>query len=955
MQKRMRMGRLPERAWLVFLCVGVAILAAYFALPIGDKARAVLDVLFSLAAVVAIGAGLYFHRPERRRPWVLYGVGMTLFLFDVLVQAYSVIVHEATEKDAGNDIFESIAYVVIITALLSLVYSRDGGDRDRTSLIDASIVVAGATMVTWVFFMAPFALDASRPLSERIMEMTYPVANLILLAVSVRLAVSRGTRTPAFFLLLLAMLASLIANTMSLEQLRVHGFVETTAPLNMIGMLATIFAGAAPLHRSMRSLTEVGHHESRLTVTRMMLFLGASATGVLTYVIERIRGNEVQVPVLLGGSLLIFLLVLVRLASLGRAMQRSEDALRASEENSRLLFESSPLPMWVFDQETLRFLAVNDAATAHYGYARDEFLTMKITDIGPPDHAKGLVDEVDRIRADGPGVERRGQWVHHVKDGRSIDVDVVSQSIDFRGRAASLVVAQDVTARRLVEREKENLEEQLRQSQKLEAVGQLAGGVAHDFNNLLAVVLNYARFVRDDMPEDSPGHEDMTQILSAANKASRLVRQLLAFSRREIVMPEVLDVNDIVSDIHRLLTRTTKESITILVDLGENLWSAEADRGQMEQILLNLAVNADAAMPDGGTLQIKTSNRIIDERTAAQKAELRAGAYVCLSVSDDGTGMSKETEAHIFEPFFTTKEVGEGSGLGLSTVYGIVKQAGGYVYVYSEEGRGTTFNIYLPATDAVPGAESRPELDLGTHNGTETILVVEDEEGVRDITQRILVAAGYEVIVAESPAVAIEMMESDRHVDLLLTDVIMPGLSGRELALKLQSERPDLKTIFMSGYTDEIIARQGILDDGVTFLQKPFGAEDLLPLITEVLGNQQQPLADPVLSVLIVDDEEPMRQVLKILLETNFRIVGEAATGQEAIELAGRLRPDLIVLDHFMPGMTGADTAPLLRQACPTSRICAFSAVLDEAPPWADAFLKKERIGELPPVLDALT
>ena len=1067
--------RLGEIAWLIYLGIGGGLIAAYFWFPFSHTTRAVLDCVFALSAVVAIAAGVLAYRPERRRPWVIYGIGMSFFFVNNVIQAYSMIVNEATQKEAASyDIFMSIGYVVIITALLSLIYSRDGGDKDRTSLIDASIVVVGATMLTWVFFMAPFALEEATPLRDRIMDLTYPIANLILLAVSVRLAVSRGTRTPAFFLLLAAMITSLASNTLSLDQVREQGFLDSGAALNVVGLLATLFAGAAPLHPSMRTLTDVGHYVSKLTRTRMGLFLAASATGVVAYVVETLRGNEVQVPVLLGGSFLIFVLVLLRLASLGRAMSRSEErfrslvqnasdafaildptgaivylspastrvvgyapeelehraffdrvhpddrqhasvtfgeilgspgvlyetllrirhkdgswrwlqvsctnllsdpavlgivanfhdvtvtkeaeeALKLSERNSRVLFESSPLPMWVFDQETLEFLAVNDSAIAHYGYSRDEFLSMKISDIRSEDHVDRLLDEVDGIRADGPGIRRSGEWVHRLKDGRSIDVDIVSHSLEFAGRRASLVVSQDITERKRVEAEKENLESQLRQSQKLEAVGQLAGGVAHDFNNLLAVILNYAQFVREDLPPESEAPADVTQVLSAADKAARLVKQLLAFSRREIIKRDVLDLNEVVADIHKMLMRTTKESINLVVDLGEDLWAAEADRGQIEQILLNLAVNADAAMPNGGTLQIRTANRAVTPEAAAQKAELQAGDYVCLSVSDDGAGMPPEVVARVFEPFFTTKGVGEGTGLGLSTVYGIVKQSSGYIYVYSEEGRGTTFNIYLPATNAVPRPEHRPVVDLGEQQGTERILVVEDEEGVRSITERILAGAGYDVITAPSPADALEMMNQGEGIDLLLTDVIMPGMSGRDLARRLQSSRPQLKTIFMSGYTDEIIARQGVLDDGVTFLQKPFSAQELLPLVRQAVNARVNPVSDPTRGVLIVDDEQPMREVLRLLLESSdFYVIGEAANGREAVDLARELQPDLIVLDHLMPEMNGADTAPMLRAACPDVKICAFSAVLTGTPVWADAFLSKERIGELPPTLGSL-
>lgn len=1067
----MRRRRIGERAWLIYLVTGAVFIAVYFAAPFSHAIRAVLDCVMALAAVLAIGAGVYLYRPERRRPWILYGIGMSFFFINNVVQAYSMVVYDATQREAaGNDLFMSIGYVVVITALLSLIYSRDGGDRDRTSLIDASIVVVGATMLTWVFFMAPFALDPAVPLRDRIADLTYPVANLVLLAVSVRLAVSRGTRTPAFFLLLMAMVTSLASNTLSLNDIREHGFLDSGAALSIVGLAATLFAGTAPLHPSMKTLTDVGSHFSRLTPVRMALFLLASATGVFAYVVETLRGNEVHVPVLLGGSFLIFLLVLLRLASLGRAMSRSEErfrslvqnasdafaildaagtvvylspaservigftpeemegrpcfdpihqddqesatltfgeilsnprglyetilrarhkdgswrwlqvsctnlltdpavlgivanfhdvtetkeaeeALRVSERNSRLLFESSPLPMWVFDQETLRFLTVNDAAIDNYGYSRAEFLAMTVSEIRSG--SQGLEDagSTDEAR-----VQQGGESVHRVKDGRLIDVDIVSHALDFGGRAATLVVAQDISERKRVEAEKENLEGQLRQSQKLEAVGQLAGGIAHDFNNLLAIILNYAQFVREEVPPGSVPHEDVSQILNAAEKASRLVKQLLAFSRRDIVKPEVVDLNEVVSDIHKMLARTTKESIDLVIDLDEDLWSTEADHGQIEQVLLNLAVNADAAMPNGGTLQIRTSNRRIDEEAAAQKAELRAGDYVCLSVSDDGVGMSEAVAGHAFEPFFTTKGIGEGTGLGLSTVYGIVKQSNGYIYMYSEEGRGTTFNIYLPATNAPATVEGHIPLDLQSHRGNETILVVEDEEGVRDISERILRRAGYDVVSAAHPAAALELIARGKKVDLLLTDVIMPGMSGRDLAVKMQSSKPGLKTVFMSGYTDEIIARQGVLDDGVTFLQKPFGAEELLPVVRATLDTRPKALSDRIREVVIVDDEQPMREVLRLLLETgHFNVVGEAGTGSEAVDLVRKLHPDLVVLDHFMPGMNGADTAPLLREVHPDLKICAFSAVLTEAPGWADAYLSKERIGELAPTLETLS
>lgn len=1066
--------RSHTRAWMLYMGIAAIVVAAYLVFPLPMAAVAALDVAFPLANVIAIVLGIRWHRPPRLQPWVLFAIGMSCFLGQNAIRSFSIVFLDGTWATPLQDLFQSVGYVLIITALISLIYSRNGGAKDRASLIDASIIVVGAAMFAWVFVLAPFAHDSALPVTARLFKMLYPFANLILLAVSVRLAVSRGAQTPAFALLLLAMVASFVGNTLSLSAVEENGYLLPDNPINIAFFAAYLFAGAAPLHPTMRTLTEVGELNTRLTRTRIALFLTASVTGVAAYFIQRLRGQEVDVGVILVGSLVIFLLVLIRLAGLSNALRRSEqrfrslvqnasdafailtpdgrfrfvspasravtgygpeelvgvscfelleqdheqvgrdffaevlaaggqlreallrirhkdgssrwievacadrlddpavtgivsnfhdvteqkeaeEALRASERSSRLLFDSSPLPMWVFDNDTLEFLAVNDAAVSHYGYSRDEFLSMSIADIRPVEHVDRLVDEMERIRT-GEGVLDSGEWSHRLKDGRLIDVAIISHGLEFAGRFASLVVAQDITERKRVEGEKENLELQLRQSQKLEAVGQLAGGIAHDFNNLLAVILNYGRFVRDEVPADGGAYEDMTQILNAADKASSLVKQLLAFSRREIVKPELVDLNDVVSDIHKLLIRTTKESIHLVVDLADGVWPTLADPGQLEQVLLNLAVNADAAMPNGGTLEIKTSNKVISEITAAQKADLKPGNYVCLSVSDDGTGMSEDVAAHIYEPFFTTKAIGEGTGLGLSTVYGIVKQAGGYIYAYSEEGRGTTFNIYLPVTDRSAEAAPAPALEPGAHMGAGSILVVEDEAGVRDITARILTNAGYDVRTAESPEAAIGIASQNDHIDLLLTDVIMPGLSGRELAGRLSSTRPNLRIIFMSGYTDEIIARQGVLDEGVTFLQKPFGAEDLLPMVARVLDSEASAPVRRGRTVLIVDDEQPMRHVLRLVLESNgFSIVGEADSAAEAVATARRHRPDLIVLDYSMPGANGSQAAPDLRDASPNSKICAFSGILDGPPPWADAFLSKERIGELPPVLDALS
>jgi nitrogen-specific signal transduction histidine kinase len=392
----------------------------------------------------------------------------------------------------------------------------------------------------------------------------------------------------------------------------------------------------------------------------------------------------------------------------------------------------------------------------------------------------------------------------------------------------------DMTERRRAQLEREQLEARLQQSQRLETVGQLAGGIAHDFNNLLAVILNYAYFVREQLPADSAVRTDIEEIRHAAERASELTHQLLVFSRRETVSLEVLDLNEVVREMERLLRRTIGEHVELKTKLADEPCMVKADAAQVEQVVLNLAVNARDAMPDGGTVMIWTRRITVGEEHVGR---LRPGEYAVLAVSDDGPGMEREVVARAFEPFFTTKPKGKGTGLGLATVYGIVKQSGGYAWVYSELGQGTSVKIYLPRVDApVEGSRPAPPT-TGSLGGSETILVVEDQEEVRRLTRRILEARGYRVLVAASGPEALRLAEHEAgRIDLLVTDVVMPGMSGREVGLLLAPARPTMKVLYLSGYTDESIVHHGVLEPGVAFMQKPFNAEALARKVREVLG-----------------------------------------------------------------------------------------------------------------------
>src|SRR4051794_20682637 len=460
------------------------------------------------------------------------------------------------------------------------------------------------------------------------------------------------------------------------------------------------------------------------------------------------------------------------------------------DDRKSMLFEASPLPMWVYDAETLEFLDVNDAAVRHYGWNRDEFLQMRITEIRPREEVDTLLRA---IRGGDVGSPVAKTWRHRLRDGTLIDVEISAGRVRWEGRDAALVVARDVTERR-------RMEERLSESEKLEAIGRLAGGVAHDFNNLLTVISGYAEVLRGDVGRN----EALEQIEHAAEQAAALTRQLLAFSRRQVLNPEPVDVNEIVGEMETMLERIIGDDVQVAVKLSPGIASVEADRAQIERIVLNLAANARDAMPHGGRLTVETALVDLDAEYETTHGDIEPGPHVLLAMSDTGTGMSEEVRRHLFEPFYTTKGAGKGTGLGLATVFGVVRQSGGAIYVYSEEGRGTTFKIYLPvaAAPAQPGNGAAPPPVVA--RGTETIVVVEDDESVRELVHLMLRTHGYDVLTAPDGETAARLCaEYPGGVDLLLTDVVMPALNGRALAERLEAMFPSLRVLFMSGYSDE--------------------------------------------------------------------------------------------------------------------------------------------------------
>lgn len=484
----------------------------------------------------------------------------------------------------------------------------------------------------------------------------------------------------------------------------------------------------------------------------------------------------------------------------------------------QVLFESNPHPMWVYDVETLRFLEVNAAAQAKYGYTREEFLGMRITDIRPPEDVPGLLDSMGE-RDD--SWFRAGGWRHRDKSGVIIEADITSHPVVFNGRRAAFVIAQDVTERR-------RLEAQLRHAQKMDALGRLAGGVAHDFNNVLTAILGYSDLLLEDATDDRT-RARIEQVHKAAHRARSMTTQLLAFSRKQIVEPRVLDVNAVVDEAARMLRRLVGDHIQTVMHLDPGVSRVRADAGELVQVLTNLVVNARDAMPDGGTLTMESANVELDETYVKTHVGVTPGPYVMIAVSDSGTGMTPEVQERLFEPFFTTKGIGQGTGLGLATVYGIVRQRDGHVWVYSEPGRGTTFKIYLPrVTDPVSVEDARTRGLPSIGRRTATILVVEDDDDVRALVCDALLSRGYTVLIAGTPEEAFRVADGHHGpINLLVTDVVMPGGTGPKLATALMTRRPELRVIYMSGFTDEVVVRNGTLRSDATFLQKPFTLTEL--------------------------------------------------------------------------------------------------------------------------------
>ncbi len=510
--------------------------------------------------------------------------------------------------------------------------------------------------------------------------------------------------------------------------------------------------------------------------------------------------------------------------------QRLAQALLDSEERYRFVTENIADAVFLLELDG-RIALGNSRAESITGYPQAELVGRSLFSLLPEAGAREAQARLSDQRAGGdvsPFFE--AELIR--KNGTRVLLEVHVTSVLKDGvPVARLGVARDITERR-------NLEDQLRQAQKMEGIGRLAAGVAHDFNNLLTAIGGRCYLVLNALTSENPIRREIEIIQGAAERAAELTHQLLAFSRKQILEPRVLDLNTIVTGIEPLLRRMIREDIEIATALDPAAGHVKADAGQVEQVLLNLGVNASDAMPHGGRLTMTTGNVTLDEGYARTHAEVEPGPYVMLSVSDSGHGMTPEVQARIFEPFFTTKEVGKGTGLGLATVYGIAKQSGGHITVYSEIGHGTVFKLYLPRVEEAPGIAEPERAPQIARRGNETVLLVEDDEPLRTLAREILSIQGYTVLDATSPSEALRLAEAyPDPIDLLLTDVVMPQMNGRQVADHLLAARPGLKVLFMSGYTDAAIVQHGVLEPGTQFLQKPFTPDGLSRKVRETLGS----------------------------------------------------------------------------------------------------------------------
>ena len=737
-------------------------------------------------------------------------------------------------------------YPLALAGLLTFPMARSGRSR-LTFALDAGTVMVGASMVIWYLILRPIALAEHTSALETLITVAYPVSNTVLLFGVVGLLLRRLDKKIrlALGILMIAFLFDAIADFGYSYQTLVSGYEGGNWPDCFYALSFFLMALSAQFQwwsakhpRPAKSI--LGDQRSPFPwLPYLAVGLAYSLLLVVSYKHPQQGGSEL-VWLILGAFVITGLVVARQIVALRENAQLlAERATRATEARFVSLVEQSSDVITIIEPNG-KVLYESPSVERVFGYSVAEALGRKLGEFVHPDSRAEASDLIARL-CKKPGMRGHLEFRLLHKDGQYVDVEaVMTNLLDDPNIRGIVINSRNIAERKQAEEALHESEEQLRQSQKMDAVGQLAGGVAHDFNNLLAVIIGYSDLLlmrTSGLREDS--QRKIEQISKAANRAAGLTRQLLAFSRKQVLQPKLLDLNTVVGDMDKMLKRLIGEHIEMLTILDPKLGIVKADPGQVEQVLLNLAVNARDAMPSGGKLTIETANVVLDRQFTQTHRAVEPGPYVMLAVSDTGVGMSHEVKARIFEPFFTTKEKDKGTGLGLSTVYGIVKQSGGSIWVYSEPGQGTTFKVYLPCLDQAADVDEAAPASAD-YSGAETVLLVEDEEMVRQIANEILTMNGYRVLQASHGNEALDVSRQHQGViDLMVTDVVMPVMGGPELARRLALTRPEMRVLYMSGYTDDAIVHHGVLLEGTAFVQKPFTAEAFSRKLREVISVSQ--------------------------------------------------------------------------------------------------------------------
>jgi PAS domain S-box-containing protein len=843
------------RDWGGLLTTGLALMViAYLPWVLFSGANAEHKTLITdlIGPVVNLGMTILAFRASRqqaldvrtRRAWRILTLAFMFYFLGNLMWFYY-------ETFSGQDLAVTWAdaaylayYPLALAGVLTFPTTRIGRSR-LTFALDAGTVMVGASMVIGYLILRPIALAEHTSALGTLIAVAYPVSNTVLLFGVVGLLLRRPDKKMRLPLgiLMVAIFFDAIADMGYSYQTLVTGYEGGNWPdcFYTVSFLLLTVSGQCQWWSAKYSKPREPQPTNQNLPFRWLPYLAVGlAYSVLFFVSYKnaTEGRNDLVWLILGAFVVTGLVAARQLIALRENSRLlAERATRATEARFVSLVEQSSDVITIIEPNGT-VLYESPSVERVFGYSVAEALGRKLGEFVHPDNLAKVREEMRRV-CKKPGVRGHLEFRLLHKDGHYVDVDaIVTNLLDDPNIRGIVINSRNVAERKQAEEALRESEVQLRQAQKMDAVGQLAGGVAHDFNNLLAVIIGYSDLLLARTPSalNKQAQGKIEQISKAGHRAAALTSQLLAFSRKQVLQPKLLDLNIVVADMDKMLKRLIGEHIEMQTILNPNLGIVRADPGQLEQVLLNLAVNARDAMPSGGKLTIETANVVLDSQFTQAHRAVEPGTYVMLAVSDSGIGMSENVSSRIFEPFFTTKAKDKGTGLGLSTVYGIVKQSGGSIWVDSEPNQGATFKVYLPCVDQMADTVEAASASVD-YRGAETVLLVEDEDLVRQVTREMLLTNGYRVLQASHGNEALEVSQQhDGAIDLMVTDVVMPLMSGPELARRLALTRPEMRVLFMSGYTDEAIIHHGVEQQRTAFLQKPFTAEAFGHKLREVIS-----------------------------------------------------------------------------------------------------------------------